>query len=338
LKLSVIIPVRNGGGDLRVCLIAIQHGQRRPDEIIVVDDASTDDTVRTAKKFGARVISLGSPSIGPAMARNRGATEANGEIILFIDADVRVHADTLAKIEQYFVANPNLSALFGSYDDQPTHRGLVSMYKNLQHHYVHQNARLEASTFWSGCGAIRRTVFLEMGGFNQLYRRPSIEDIELGARLRKAGRQIWLCKDVQATHLKHWTLKTWLRTDIFDRAVPWSRLIFSSANIPSDLNLGNKSRLSAVAAWVLLACLVCGLIYPPAASAALFTGLGCVLALLGLNADLYMFFYRKGGARFTIGSFILHAVYYLYSSATFVMIYFEHLINKTGAFASQKAQ
>ena len=44
---------------------------------------------------------------------------------------------------------------FGSYDDTPTDRGFVSRYKNLLHHYVHQTARREASTFWTGLGAVR---------------------------------------------------------------------------------------------------------------------------------------------------------------------------------------
>ena len=77
----------------------------------------------------------------------------------------------------------------------PRLQGVVSQYRNLLHHFVHQHGNSEASTFWAGCGAIRRSVFEEMGGFDeQRFPTPSIEDIELGYRLRQAGHRILLDK------------------------------------------------------------------------------------------------------------------------------------------------
>ena len=68
---------------------------------------------------------------------------------------------------------------------------------------------------------IRRDVFLDLGGFDpELYRRPAIEDIELGYRLTRAGHRIVLARDVLATHLKRWTLADVVRTDIFRRGRP----------------------------------------------------------------------------------------------------------------------
>ena len=51
---------------------------------------------------------------------------------------------------------PGIAAVFGSYDDEPGAPNLVSQYRNLLHHFVHQTGRTEASTFWTGCGAVRR--------------------------------------------------------------------------------------------------------------------------------------------------------------------------------------
>src|SRR5947207_1321887 len=83
-----------------------------------------------------------------------------------------------------------LTALIGSYDESPLSAGFVSQYRNLLHCYTHQNGRREASTFWAGCGAMRRDRFVHHAGFDERYRYPSIEDIELGVRLRQAGERI----------------------------------------------------------------------------------------------------------------------------------------------------
>ena len=64
---------------------------------------------------------------------------------------------------------------------------MVSQYRNLLHHFVHQHGHAEASTFWAGCGAIRRAAFDAVGGFDAArFPRPSIEDIELGLSAPRA--------------------------------------------------------------------------------------------------------------------------------------------------------
>jgi GT2 family glycosyltransferase len=314
--LSVIIPVHNGGDDLRRCLDALAASTRPPDEVIVVDDASSDGSGDLARHRGARVVRLDGSPHGPAFARNRGTETAQGDILVFCDADVAVHAHTLARVERYLVEHPEIAALFGSYDDTPPARGLVTRYKNLLHHYVHQHGRREASTFWAGCGAIRCEVFAALGGFDEGYTRPSIEDIELGARLRHAGYRVWLCPDVQVAHLKRWTFASLLRSDIFDRAIPWTRLILRDACLLTDLNLDTRSRLSALAAWAAVAFLVLGF-WSPWAWIGMLLGM---VALGVLNADLYRFLARQGGMGFAVGAVGLHILYFLYSSLAFALI------------------
>lgn len=324
MKLSVIIPVRNGGQDLHDTLQALAASQRSPDELIVVDDGSTDSSADLAHRYGARVLPLPDSPRGPAVGRNFGASAARGDVLVFIDADVAVHPDTLGLIAKYMEEQPAIAALFGSYDDDPPKRGLITRYKNLQHHYVHQHGQREASTFWAGCGAIRRDLFLAMGGFDESYARPSIEDIELGVRLRRAGHRIRLCPDVQVAHLKRWTLTRWLRADIVDRAIPWTRLILSSARMPSDLNLDTRSRMSALIAWLLVAFILIAFWVPWA----WITALASVLLLVLLNADLYRFFVRRGGFGFAVVAFGLHTLYYLYSSLVFGALAAWHIVQK----------
>ena len=184
-----------------------------------------------------------------------------------------------------------------------------------------------ASTFWSGCGAIRKAVFLESGGFSADYRRPAIEDIELGARLVRAGRRIVLRKDVQATHLKRWTFLGLLKADVWDRGVPWTELILREGRgLPNDLNLKTAERLSA-----LLACVVAGLalgllVGGPLPRAAWLLALAVtVAAFVAWNREFYRFFSDARGVLFAARVVPLHVLYYLYSIAAFGIGVLRHL-------------
>lgn len=251
--ISIIIPVYNGMATLPRCLTAVFASTYPAFECIVVDDGSRDASPETAVQHGARVVRLPDGPHGPAYARNEGARVATGALLYFVDADVVIYPDTLAHIAAAFRARPDIDALFGSYDELPGDGGFLSQYRNLQHHFVHQQGMEDASTFWSGCGAIRRQVFLAAGGFDsKRYPRPSIEDIDLGYRLRATGSRIWLHKALQVKHLKRWSFRGMLRTDVFDRAIPWTRLIVSAQNLPDDLNLGQSQRISAFLVCLLL--------------------------------------------------------------------------------------
>lgn len=308
--LSVIIPARKCREDLHSCLKCLDESTYRDFEVIVVDDASPDDTAHGIDPSKARVLVLQEQS-GPGIARNTGAEHARGTYLLFLDADVCVHPNTLETVVRTFEEDPTIDAIFGSYDTEPTALNMLSQYRNLMHHFVHQEAYEEASTFWSGCGAIRRSLFLDMGGFHPDYRRPCIEDIELGVRLRKAGHRIRLNKNILVTHRKRWTFWGMLKADIRDRAFPWSQLILREGKLPNDLNLRLAHRVSALLACGLVLSLVIatwylhGLILVPViciAAVALIDSwsltrrvptswrYGALLALLGTTAFLTFYF------------------------------------------------
>jgi GT2 family glycosyltransferase len=278
-----------------------------------VDDSSFDDSGRCAAELGAQLLVQAGGPRGPAWARTRGAEVATGDVLVFFDADVMVHADTVALLERYLTQAPEIAAVFGSYDLHPTGLSRVSRFKNLMHHYVHQHAQREAFTFWAGCGAVRRPVFEQLGGFDERYVHPSIEDIDLGARLCDAGLRVWLCADVQVTHLKEWTFLSLLRADIRDRAVPWSRLLLERGELPNGLNVDTASRQSALAAWAGLVSFALGLWLPWF----WFVTLAAMLALILLNRSLYRFFIRQGGIVLALVAVGLHTLYLLYSSAVF---------------------
>jgi len=268
--LSVIVPVYNSAGYLRSCLEHLRQSTDSDYECIVVDDGSTDQSAETAREFGARVLQTGRRG-GPAFARNLGAREATGEILFFIDADVCVYPHTLARVRANFEQDPALTAVIGSYDDQPEAQDFLSLYRNLMHCYVHHRSRREACTFWSGCGAIRKSVFQEYSGFDESYDRPAIEDIELGYRLARDGKRMVLDTSIIVKHLKRWSFLGLVKTDIMDRGIPWTELILRDRKLPNDLNLQLSQRVSVALVFILIA---------TAAAAAWYAGLSFILMLL----------------------------------------------------------
>jgi len=326
MRISIIVPVYNNAKDLRECLSALMGSNCPNAEIIVVDDGSRDDTSIVAERTGVTLVRLEENS-GVAAARNCGAKHARGEILFFVDADVVIATGAIERVVKVFEENPDLSAVFGSYDAQPRARNIVSQYRNLLHHFVHQNGNPEASTFWAGCGAVRRSAFQEIGGFDaKRFRYPSIEDIELGYRLRQAGHRIVLDKGLQGTHLKRWNLYSLIRTDISCRAMPWTRLILETKKLPNDLNLKFGQRVSF--ALVALACvfLVLAVVQPRwlVASAA------ALLAVGLLNRKLYLTFFRQGGIFFTAACIPLHLLYYIYSGLSYFYVWTEFQLRRVG--------
>jgi glycosyltransferase involved in cell wall biosynthesis len=268
--ISVIIPVYNSAGYLRSCLEHLRHSTLTDYECIVVDDGSTDDSPKIAAECGFRVLKTGRRS-GPAFARNLGAREAKGDILFFIDADVCVYPHTLTRVRANFDQDPQLEAVIGSYDDEPESQDFLSLYRNLMHCYVHHRARREACTFWSGCGAIRKTAFQAYSGFDESYNRPAIEDIELGYRLSRDKKKMLLDTSIIVKHLKRWSFLGLVKTDILDRGIPWTELILRDRKLPNDLNLQLSQRVSVALVFILLGI---------TAAAAWFAGLPFILMLL----------------------------------------------------------
>jgi glycosyltransferase involved in cell wall biosynthesis len=114
--LSVILPVYQGSTVLPRSLQALAESDlpRECWELIVVDDGSTDDTASIAARYADRVVRLPGKKRGPAYARNRGFEVSRGECLVFVDADVIVHRDTLRRFMDVFLSEPDVGAVFGS--------------------------------------------------------------------------------------------------------------------------------------------------------------------------------------------------------------------------------
>jgi len=315
-SITIVMPMYQAAAYLDRVLAPLQDAARagRVVEVIVVDDGSTDDGPRRCREAGFTVLPSGGRH-GPAFCRNLGARAAKGATLLFVDSDVVIHDDVPELVERVLAARADVVAVFGAYDDRPAAPGIVSRFRNLLHHYVHVTHRGEASTFWAGCGAVRREAFLAIGGFDaRHYTEPSVEDIELGYRLRRAGGTILLVPQIQGAHLKRWTLPGMIRTDVFRRALPWGRLLQQPGNPGAVLNVSNAERLRALIAGAFFLTTALGFAHPPFFGAA--AGLLAIAALV--SWPFYELVLRAAGPVTAVAAVFLHQLYFVYSALTYV--------------------
>jgi hypothetical protein len=282
MKVTCVVPATDAPPTLNRCMTAIRECADSPEELVCV----------TAP-----------PGSGPAAARNAGAAGSDGDLLAFVDADVLVHPDAFARIRAAFGADPGLSAVFGSYDDEPEAPDAVSGFRNLLHHRVHVEGAGAAETFWAGLGAVRREAFESAGGFDaERFPHPSVEDIDLGMRLAEGGHRIRLDPAIQGKHLRRWTVAEMIRVDFARRGVPWTRLVLEAGRGSDALNLAARHRAGMAASVVAAAGLAGGRPRVALAGAA---------ALVGLNAPLYSLIWRRRGPGQAAAAVGLHLIHHL---------------------------
>lgn len=285
--ISVIVPATDHRHTLPRCVSALNRARGGVDEVIVVRDCALP---------------------GPGSARNHGAIVASHSILVFVDADVEVRPDVLTLIRKRFAADTDLVAVFGTYDDDPEERDVVSMFRNLLHHYVHRSSAGCVDSFWAGLGAVRRSAFEQVGGFDPAIVRASVEDIELGARLATVGR-IELDPGIQGKHLKRWTVPGMLRTDLYRRGIPWSQLALRGRATRTSLNLSWRHRVSAASCLLIMG----AILRRRSGGAAVGLGLLCVV-----NQRFYRSLAGRG-RRYVLVGVALHIIHHLTSVLAFVL-------------------
>ena len=320
-RISIIIPVHNGGDDLRRCMASIAKAMGGDTEVIVVDDASDDEAIDAALMGlpEARVLRIDDGPVGPARARNWAAARARGEILVFVDADVAIRSNAIDELVSPLISSGpegSLVATIGSYDDRPADPGVAATYANLRHHRVHQSVRNPVPGFWTGLGAVRRSVFEELEGFDEIFDRPSIEDVEFGLRVGASGRTIHVIPSAMGTHLKSWTIADLWRTDLFARGIPWGRAMELHPELGWSLNGSPRNRVAMLA-------LAFAVLMSASSIASALAGMfglaisSLVPAILGvgtwcwLEADLFRLIAIRRGYGSMLGGVFLHAIHHL---------------------------
>jgi glycosyltransferase involved in cell wall biosynthesis len=192
LTLSVIVCAHNEAAYLAACLHSLLAQSRPPDEIIVVNNDSSDDTGRVAARIpGVRVVD--EPRRGLVVARETGRRAATGDILVYVDADCRAPFQWLQKVERRFRARPSLIALsapYRFYDWHARGRALIRAYDvtvaPLTQTLVKHVLRI-GTIFYGGNFAVRRAALERIGGFDTRIEFHG-EDTNLGRRLHAIGR------------------------------------------------------------------------------------------------------------------------------------------------------
>ena len=303
--MSLVIPAHRDGPMLRRCLCSVAGLDPFPKEVIVVVDGGSQQVIDAVTQFPFRIIPL-PHSLGVAAARNIGAAESRGIAIAFLDSDTEVRTDHILRAASTLSCNPWAEAVIGSYDASPGDRSPLSLFRNLLHHHTHQAHPVETCTFWTGCGVITSKAFRLVGGFDEMFSKPSVEDIELGHRLRRAGLRIALDSDWQVCHLKAWTLRTMIVTDVLFRALPWGILLAGNPDVRRGLSVDLRSKTSTL---LVMCCFACAIAIPWKPVLAL-PGILFLTAIVILNRKFYRFMNSVEGFRMALLSIPLHLLYY----------------------------
>ena len=219
--MSVVMPVYNAAATLAECLTRLFQSTFVDFEVVLVDDGSTDQSPAIAANFPVRIVPT-SGRVGPAAARNVGARAAHGPLLFFIDSDVMVGPDTLARLADRY-ARGDVDGLIGVQAAAMRHRDLVSQYKNLWMRWTYVRQTGEVPLFYTTAAAIRREAFLSTGGFDEGYGNPNVEDTAFGQKLARLGIRVRVQPELEVEHVKRYSLAGLLRTD-FLRAVALARL------------------------------------------------------------------------------------------------------------------
>jgi cellulose synthase/poly-beta-1,6-N-acetylglucosamine synthase-like glycosyltransferase len=181
---SVIVPVYNGARTLDACLNALFHQTIAPSryEVIVVDDGSTDGSAQVAARYGVMLVSQ--EHAGAAAARNQGARQAQGCILVFTDADCEPCCDWIEQMLAPF-GDPGVVGVKGAYRTRQS--SLIARFAQAEYEEKYDRlARADWIDFVDTyAAAYRRDVFVEQGGFDPGFRFD--EDQEFSFRLAAAG-------------------------------------------------------------------------------------------------------------------------------------------------------
>ena len=188
--ISVIIPARNEEKNLSLLLKDLHTQSAAPFEIICVDDESSDSTTQIAESYGVKVFSLHDKPqcwTGKSWACQNGANAAKGELLLFLDADVRLeHNGILRLMEAYSDCNCTISV-------QPFHKTETAYEKfSMLFNFIQIAANGTALPNPLGVGLYGPVILISKSDYNKIgghesVKQSIVEDMDLGARLKEVG-------------------------------------------------------------------------------------------------------------------------------------------------------
>lgn len=215
MRCSVIIPAYNSEATIAFCLESIlnQSLPKEDYEVILVDDGSTDDTRKVAENFPIRVIQQ--ENHGPAAARNNGATQANGDILIFTDSDCELDFNFIENIIAPFGRDSNIVGVQGSYKTRQ--KEFVAQFTQVEIETRYQKMARNKYTDFIGtyAAAYRTDVFRHYGGFDTGFTVASGEDTEFSYKLHRNNKKMVFERRAFVYHQHPSNLREYLRMKFF---------------------------------------------------------------------------------------------------------------------------
>ncbi len=211
----MVIPVFNGSKTIPKTLSALfsQEDVKKGVEILVINDGSTDNTAQIVSEFkGVKLVSQA--NAGPAVARNRGARLAKGEIVIFLDADCVPEKNWFSEMIAPF-SDPRIVGVQGKYKN-PIHNLMAEFVQLEIEERYERMARQDYIDFIGSYSAgYRKKVFLEEGGFDEKYRIASGEDPDFSYKLADKGYKMVFAPKAMVAHYHPTSLVKYWKTKFF---------------------------------------------------------------------------------------------------------------------------
>ncbi|HEX20589.1 MAG TPA: glycosyltransferase [Acidiferrobacteraceae bacterium] len=301
--ISIIIPIHNGSKTIGSCLKAAL-ASRYPDfEVIVVDDGSDDNSVDIIKNFPCKLIQL-QKHAGASRARNIGASEAQGDILFFTDADCLLEEGTLAiACNALTLAGPK-TVIGGTYTCIPYDNTFFSRFQSIFINHFETKRAANPDYVATHAMIIHAESFRENSGFSEQF-LPIIEDVELSHRLRRHGYRLAINPEILVQHIFNFSLSKSL-LNALRKSMYWTIYSIRNKDLLVDSGTASIELKTNVISYFLIAILL--LVFLLVEQAIL---LPIIVLAIGVNVSvnwrLFQAFYRTGGCLFSIGA----SVYYL---------------------------
>jgi glycosyltransferase involved in cell wall biosynthesis len=303
MDVTVVVPAYNAADTLPAALAALaaQTYAAGTVAVVVVDDGSTDDTAAVAASCGVAVIRQANQ--GPAAARNAGAAVAQGDVLVFTDADCVPEPDFLTAIVAPLAADPTVSGVQGAYRTDQT--SLVARFAQIEfedrYRYAARFACLDLVATYAA--AYRREVFQAAGGFDCAFTRADNEDTELSYRLCRLGHKLVFAPAARVAHRHPANLGRYLRIKASRAA--WR--LRACREHPEKLFRDGYTPGVVRTQTVLAGGLAAGLLLWPVTQAGLWAALACGLGIVGSAAPFVRFAARRDAAVGRVAPFLVLA-------------------------------
>lgn len=328
--ISVVIPIHNGGKTITKCLDAVMRSRFQGFEVIVVDDASTDNSAELVSRFPCRLIRLGQHA-GAARARNTGAAAGRGEVIFFLDADCIVAEDTLLRVQRA-TAGRSDTIVGGSYTPLPHDDNFFSSFQSIFIHYSELKKK-EPDYLAAHAMALGRESFEKSGGFPEVF-LPIIEDVEFSHRLRRAGYQLRMDPEILVRHIFGFTFWKSLR-NAFRKSHYWVMYSLGNRDLFRDSGTASKELKVNVLSYLLMLTLL--LLSWSFSNRTLLLFMPLLLFLnLSVNRNLLGAFFRTKGLWFGMAASLYYLMIYPLPVAAGALTGIVHYVRDAGK-AGKKA-